>query len=198
MIGLLEAAAETKFIRLRNEVITTSTPVKSAIRLQSVDPAVSGLFLIQFNDRMQPAWRDQLRTNGVELLHYVPDDAFVAHVNGARLSALRGFPFVQWVGPFEAKHKLHSKLTAALSSNLNSRLSIKLLARPGASGVELASIAKMLHGNVQHRRLSVGTIFEGEADPGSLLVLARSSAVLWIERAARMKLFDEEIGRAHV
>ncbi len=187
------ALAETKFIRLRNELIHTERSAKAAAAPQTpaLEAPVSGLYLVQFTNRLATAWRDQLRAAGVELLHYVPDDAFVAHVEEARLSALRRLSFVQWVGPFEPKHKLHPKLTAGLAANGRARLPIKLLARPGAPGIELAGIAKKLLGNVRHRTLSAGTFFEGEADAGTLLALARSPAVLWIERAARMKMFDE-------
>src|SRR5436190_8687153 len=86
--------AETKYVRLRNEIIATeeSGKAKPILRAQSLETAVSGLFLIQFNDRLQPAWRDQLRDLRVDLLRYVPDDAFIAKVNGARLSQIRALP----------------------------------------------------------------------------------------------------------
>src|SRR5437867_13340376 len=89
------ADAETKLIRLRNEVITTATPAKGVARLQApiAEPAVSGLYLVQFTNHIEAAWGDQLRAIGVNLLHYVPDDAFVAHVKGVRLSTLRRFGF---------------------------------------------------------------------------------------------------------
>src|SRR5262245_30724373 len=73
---------EAKLIHLRNQVIATpSAPQSSkALQAQAADTAASGLFLIQFNDRFQPEWRDQLQAMGVTLLRYVPDDAFVARL----------------------------------------------------------------------------------------------------------------------
>src|ERR1051326_5961038 len=78
LIGVLGALAQDKVIRMRNQPI--STPPKSAValQLQSVESAVTGLFLVQFNDHLQPAWREQLRQMHVELVQYVPADAFVA------------------------------------------------------------------------------------------------------------------------
>lgn len=183
--------AETKLIRLRNELITTAPPGRVApLRAPADEAPVSGLYLVQFTNRFQAVWRDQLRAAGVELVHYVPDDAFVALVREAKLSAVRGFPFVQWVGAFEPKHKLQRALLNALAANPRARVPVKLIARPGATGPELAGVAKALRGDVRHRRLSAGTFFEGEVDAATALALARSPAVLWIERAARMKLFD--------
>src|SRR6266496_6027876 len=77
-ICALGSQAQDKIIRLRNETI--ATPPKSAAALQplAVEPPASGLFLVQFSDRVQPVWREQLRQMRVDLVRYVPDDAFIA------------------------------------------------------------------------------------------------------------------------
>lgn len=193
LAGLTVLLAEPKVIRLRNEIILTEPPAKRTVapQGQAAEVEVNGLYLIQFTNRLQPGWREKLSAAGVALLHYVPDDAFVAHLRGVRLSALRQLAFVQWVGPFEPKHKVHPALQAALRASPQGQIPVKLLARPGASGLELAGVAKRLRGNVRHRRLSAGTFFEGEADAATVLTLAKSATVLWIERAARMQLLDE-------
>ena len=76
------AEAQTKSIQLRNETIVTSPRGigAGAARASANEAAVSGLYWIQFEGRPQQAWRDQLRGLGVELLHYVPEDAFLARM----------------------------------------------------------------------------------------------------------------------
>src|SRR4030095_8362142 len=74
------------------------------------ESTVSGLYLIQFRWSLSEAQRGELGTAGVELLHFVPDDAFVAKLQSARLNALRALPFVQWVGEYRPEHKLHRTL----------------------------------------------------------------------------------------
>ena len=83
LVGTLGALAQDKVIRLRNEII--STPPKAAVALQTrvAEPPATGLFLVQFNDRIQPAWREQLRQMRVDLVRYVPDDTFIARFDGA-------------------------------------------------------------------------------------------------------------------
>src|SRR2546426_7128743 len=78
LMGALDVFAQDKVIRLRNEAISTPPKVVAALQPQVVEPPAAGLFLVQFNDRLRPAWREQLRQMRVELLRYVPDDAFVA------------------------------------------------------------------------------------------------------------------------
>ena len=109
MIGAVSVLAQDKVIRLRNQAI--STPPKSAARLQpqAVESPASGLFLIQFNDRLQPAWREQLRQMRVELVRYVPDDAFVARFDAVSPGQVTQLSFVRWVGLFRPEHKIDSR-----------------------------------------------------------------------------------------
>ena len=75
---------------------------------------MSGLFLIQFTGRFDPAWREVLAAQRVELIRFVPEDAFVARLRGVRLEDLRMLPFVQWVGEFRPEHKIHNRVRDAL------------------------------------------------------------------------------------
>ena len=111
--GLSPAAlAQDKVIRMRNGPITTPPPqqAKASLRVQGSDSPVSGLFLVQFTDHLQVAWRDELRARGVELVRFVPDDAFVARLDHARLGEVRALPVVRWVGPYGAELKVFSAL----------------------------------------------------------------------------------------
>ena len=112
-----------------------------------------------------------LRERGVELLSFVPDDAFVARLDGVRLHALRGSRYIRWIGPYEPRHKLHPSLTAALAGDLGKEIPVKLLLRPGATPVEILSVTRALRSAVTPRTLGVGTFVDGIAgaagwDPG--------------------------------
>src|SRR5882762_6442729 len=68
-----------KSIRLRNPVVPEKSAAKSAAITGKFTGNVpgSGLYLIQFREALTPASRDQLSAAGIELLRYVPDDAFI-------------------------------------------------------------------------------------------------------------------------
>jgi len=111
LLGLAASAQEQPGrIRLRNEVIATAAPERMRSKASSMDEVVSGLFLIQFTNHVDLAWRHQLRGAGVQLLRYVPDDAFVARLANIRLSQIRSLAFVRWVGPYRPEHKLYEGL----------------------------------------------------------------------------------------
>lgn len=185
-------AQETKYIRLRTETVPTSP--RSALARQAVpgpdEPAVTGLYLIQFQSVPDPERRAALRSQGVELLHYVPDDAFVARLTDIRLALLRGEPGVRWVGPYEARHKMDPKLAGAFTGQIGLKLPVRLLTRPDLSGPDLALVFRHLQGARKRATLNMGITYEGLLNLAQLRVLAQSPAVLWIEPAPRMKMVD--------
>src|SRR4051812_28808674 len=67
-----------KDIRLRNELIHTPSKPAAAMRAQTVEAPVNGLFLIQFERPITDEQRVQLGPLNVELLNSIPEDAFVA------------------------------------------------------------------------------------------------------------------------
>jgi hypothetical protein len=66
---------------LRNETITTESWTKVGGTAQGYDQATqgptTGLFLVQLEGALVSGWQSELRSLGVELLKYVPDDAFI-------------------------------------------------------------------------------------------------------------------------
>ena len=191
----LSGLADAKSIRLRNELIQTDSGTNRAVMATQMhtQATASGLYLIQFSGPLAPARRAELRQAGVELLQYVPDDAFIARLNQVPPSTVGALSFVTWVGPYRKEHKIQPQLarTAISASQTNETVAINILLSPSATPAEVAAVRTHL-ASIQHESsLRQGTIVRGELSPGHLDVLAQSSAVLWIERAPKRKLVDE-------
>ena len=191
------AAGQTKTMRLRNGFITT--PPASKITAQSqaaaIQSPVSGLYLIQFEDPLQPAERVQLQALGVKLLKYVPDDAFIARLDNVSPVTVRALGFVRWVGDYQPDYKIESRLSvAARGALLKSQAQIadvSVLISPSATAVEIAGVKSLLS-SVQHESdLRLGTVLRGGLNLANLPALAQSSSVLWIEPAPKRELVDE-------
>jgi hypothetical protein len=194
LCATVSTQAQDKVIRLRNEQITTAPPNRAQVfrAAQQPAPPVSGLFLIQFTERFNPAWREELRARQAELLRYVPDDAFVARLSGARLEELRALPFVQWVGEYRPEHKLHGPLRElARARNATEAPAVTMLFSPAATPAEILEARSRLTRVQEESKNRVGAVLRGRLAPGQLQRLAESPAVLWIEPAPRMKLNDE-------
>lgn len=192
--ALVSAHAQNKVIRLRNEQIQTSSPDRTLLRAAQGSPVkVSGLYLIQFTGTFDPLWKEQLAAMNVDLLRYVPDDAYVARLANVSLETLRDLPYVQWVGPYRPEHKLHGVLRslALAQNNLGNLKEVSILFSPKATPEELAEGRTRLAKVDQFSRNRFGAVLRGAVTPAQLQRLAEASSVLWIEPAPKMKLVDE-------
>jgi hypothetical protein len=195
LICLLSVVASVtspgKSIRLRNETITpdAASGQATASATPVSEPPTSKLFLIQFTQPVQPAWREQLRALGVELLRYVPEDAFVAKFDGAAPGQIRKLEFVSWVGPYRPDHKLQGELRAARGQA--EPLQVAVLLSPRATESDADETKRHFDSVRQESKLRSGRVMRGQLKPAQLDALEQSDAVLWIEPARDMKLFDE-------
>src|SRR5439155_10351393 len=124
----------------------------TALQSQAVEPPATGLFLVQFNDPLQPAWREQLRQMRVALVRYVPDDAFVARFDGASPGKLKQLSFVRWVGRYRPEHKIDARLKSA------ERAQVRVLLSPLATATERAVVRRSLRAFSRETKLRFGNI----------------------------------------
>src|SRR5205085_4433060 len=134
-ISVFVALAQDKVIRLRNETIVTPPKAAVALEARRAESAATGLFLVQFNDRFQPAWREELRRMRVELVRYVPDDAFVARFDGASPGQVKRLSYVRWVGPYRPEHKIESRLKTIARSQVRVQLAPAASVKQRAMGL---------------------------------------------------------------
>ena len=187
------AAAQQKLIRLRSETIRTEralAPAKDQATRMAERP-VSGLILIQLEGTVTPEWRAELRQHDVDLLQYVPDDAFVARAAAVRFSDLRRLSFVRWVGDFRPDHKLHAKLRQSALQGGAARTAVSVLVAADSTPAQTDGLRQGMHEASRAVRYPFGTILRGQASPVELNRLTASDRVLWIEPAPQMKLVDE-------
>ena len=198
MLLPLAAAGQSKKIHLRNETITT-TPAATGAAAQlmtqgvSSQTSASGLFLVQFESSLTPGQRAELRAQGIRLLKYIPEDAFIAKFDNISPDKVRALGFVRWVGPYRPDHKIHPRLAAAArgATQPNPLLAVNILLSPGAAEAEIAGVRSLLSSVERESHMRQGTILRGRLQSTRLDALAQSSSVLWIERAPRRKLVDE-------
>ncbi|MBP9900175.1 MAG: S8 family serine peptidase [Verrucomicrobia bacterium] len=205
-------AAPTKAIHLRNETITPELATSQTVQtVQAAAPTaespVNGLFLIQFHGTVSAVAREQLRAFGVEFLQYVPDDAFVVKFTNARPGIIRQFDLVRWLGPYRPEYKIHRILTNSPAVATNApggafsslaaadSLDIAVLLSPRATPAEREQ-TKRLFGRLRPESSNpFGRVLRGRLDRAQLNTLASSDAVLWIEPAPVMRMFDEVASR---
>lgn len=150
----------------------------------------SGLFLVQFKGPVDPKHRAELTAAGVELLKYVPEDAFVAKFDNVPQAKLQGLTYINWVGPYKPEHKVHPQLSA-LVKRTNAPVEVNILLPTTASASEIASVRAHLGQVHNETHLRQGIILRARLAPAQLDALSQLGAVLWVEGASKRKLVDE-------
>lgn len=181
------AAPPEKVIHLRNEQITTPTPSRNQAQ-QADRAAANGLWVIQFESTPTTEQRAELAALGVDLLSYVPEDSFIASFDHVPPGQLRNLPFVRWVGPFKAEHKLQGKISKASPAQ---ELQVSVLLAPRSKPNDAANARSQFTRITGQSDLRQGTILRGSLPASRIQQLAESPAVLWVEPAPQMKLNDE-------
>jgi serine protease AprX len=178
--------ADSKTIRLRNEHIPTAE--KSEKRAETDKGPRDGLFLIQFIGPAQSAWVEELRQRNVSLVRYVPDDAWIARASGVKLNAVEQLPFVRWTGAFRPEHKVHGGLRNKAANN---DVAVSVVLATDSAPQQLAGARGLMKTLLSESTSRFGRVWRGVIARDQLNALAASDAVLWIERAPQIKLFDE-------
>ena len=103
-------------IQLRNTTIDTTKGAADPVPagLQQTQSADAQLWLIQFVGPIKGDWLDQLQKQGLEMVAYIPSNAYVVWGTGASLDGLRkqisATSVIQWEGAYQPAYRLASAL----------------------------------------------------------------------------------------
>jgi subtilisin-like proprotein convertase family protein len=146
-----------------------------------------GYFLVQFQGPIHEEWKAKVSALGGTVLDYVPDFAFVVHMDEAARAAVTQQSEVAWIGPFHPAYTLSPDL-AGRTGTLD--LMVHTFADQTASAV--ANELAMLGAAVQDRsERTVGGLLRLAVDASQLNALARLPGVRWIEPFYERVLFND-------
>jgi serine protease AprX len=178
-------------------LFSTNTDAGEILRLKAtgaIKPMASfqvqeetGLYLVQWKDLVQEEEKLRIERLGLNLLSYVPDDAFLVQGNRAQAERAAALPFVRVVVPYEAGMKMEPELTQHGVFGFSNGAKVSLQLAPGADSRGIA--ASLSNG------LDLGDgLVVGEATVGRLWELARHPDVVWVERYLPMSRMDMVLG----
>lgn len=180
--------AAPKTVRLRNEFIHTDKGQKKAGHEKG--KVRNGMFVIQLTGPVEAGWLEQLKARGVTPLQYVPEHSYVARARGVRSDDLEELPFVQWTGDYRPDHKLHGKVGAA-ANKPGDDVDVSVLLAADATAQQLGAARGLLKKISSESTLRFGHVWRGRLGRGAVKALSESEAVLWIEPAPNIRMFDE-------
>lgn len=183
------AAGETKWLRLRNQLVATpdNPPITAAPTAYSGSPSAQ-LFIIQFQGPIEAKTRESLTAFGVELLAYLPDDAFVVRAKADQAYALRALSGVHYVGLYHPEYKLPNRMAKA-SLLGETPQAIRILTPASLTAAEISQLP--LTSLTSTARYQYGLVLDATATAAQVAALAQSASVLWLEPATAPRLCDE-------
>lgn len=184
---------EAKPIKLRNQVIETDEQkglINGKTTLLSTNYE---LYIIQFATAPTDEQIKSLQSEGFELIKYIPEDSYIVRFKkdlNTISKSLTQNRFIYWTGPYLPEYKIDRRLLAR-ALNPDERIAVKIMLTPRLSASQKQSLAKILDLIEGESPLRYGSIVNAKIKAYRLKELAESGAVLWIEPAPRMRLFDE-------
>jgi uncharacterized repeat protein (TIGR01451 family) len=145
------------------------------------EAAAAGAYIVQFTGPVMPAWKQAVIEAGGQLGDYLPDYAFLAHLDADAKAQVDALPFVRWVGPYQPAYKLAPDANA--EGVRSYRLILARWADPAATRAALTAL------DVEARSYSEG--FSAVLGGAQLEQVARLADVLWIEPYYLQRLHND-------
>jgi len=111
LVGRIQLRDEYNVIKLNAAPLDTSLPQLQSLRKPVAAFAGKRMHLIQFAGPVQPAWRESLLQAGVEIVSYIPQNAYLVYGGAGALGRVQALaaqaPHVQWEGSYLDDYKIH-------------------------------------------------------------------------------------------
>lgn len=154
-----------------------------------------GYFIVQFGGIAVDDWLDSVRDAGLEVLQYVPDQAFFVFGTRSAAAKVAGHSRVRWVGKYMADQKRSPELKRVVE-NIKGETAMFDVAIFDRSNIHEtgARIAGAIRGRVLHQIKLPNNFFNViriEATPGDLDAIAQIDDVIRIDQYEKPQPEDE-------
>jgi len=147
-------------------------------------PHEGRLFVVQFNAVALPEWKKALAASGVELLHHVPQNAFIARMDSELVFSTEDLPFVERVEPYHPGYRLdpavESWLLEETNPNEQRRFRVVAIDRDESTKQRVLTAVEDVGGGLAGA-MPQGEILDVWLTPDELRATVSLDDVLWIE-----------------
>lgn len=182
--NLAKVASADNKLKLRfNEFDPLSDPqnVPDGLAAKNVPGRIA--YIVQFKTQPLDEYRNGLRSAGAEIFTYLPNNAYIVHLESTAVERVSSLPYVRWIGRYQPAYKLDEELLSGLVSDelKTGRYNIMMLERGARMQSKLAGeiIAK---GGEVHLTQDEGFRIEATLSPEQLGDAAKSEDVLFIDK----------------
>ncbi len=163
-------------------------------------PVRDGLYLVQLIGPVRDEWLADLAADGLEIVSYIPENAYVVRARGLATAAIAPLTdrhdFVQYVGDFHPAYRLSQPLHAALASGAGGPVDVTVQVVDGPTiDADLADLRSLaIVAGPDHARLGLRNA-ELTVDQARLAEIAGREYVFHIEQRNPRVRLDEVQGQ---
>jgi len=100
-------------------------------------------YIVQTNSPITEDWKNELANNGVEIISYIPDNAYLVRLQDDQVDKIRGLGSVRWLGDYHPVYKLDPTL-----SRDSGMVDISVTLFPDTTNTYVVKLLKMVGGEV--------------------------------------------------
>jgi hypothetical protein len=160
-------------ILLKAGPLDTSLPGTQALRRAGGTFAGKRLHLLHFAGPIQPGWRQALLEADLQIVNYIPYNAYLVYGGAAAIAKIQSLPQLQWDGAYLPDYKTNR----LANSQPGGPFAIQLLSDPAAN----AETLKLLEPPVWQRRVLRYLNVIARLSPAGLTALAERPDVISIQ-----------------
>ncbi len=163
-------------------VLADFDPRESGMTLPGVmgQPERTRLFLVQFQTQILEQYQHDLQQRGVEILHYMPENALYVRCDRSAADELRKLAWVRWVGGLQNGFKLDATLREFAGAGQKEPKECNLILSSKADRATLAAQIAALGGEVTS--LCEGSVMiQAKLTSAQLLAVLEHDTVTWAD-----------------
>ncbi len=174
--------------------LTEEPAVESWLRAAPPTPGETSYYLVQLDGPPTDARKSAVRGAGAELIAYLPDNTYIARIDGGSVAAVESEGRVSWLGPYHPAYKM-SPLIGTHEFKDPGRASDSFLTLMIRVFDDIDGTAKLIESAGARVLETVDDGFQklivASAAPGTVLALARIRNVWWIEEKPEFYLMND-------
>lgn len=192
---------EYNVITLKSGHLDTTQPGVQALR-KSVGAFVGKrMHLVQFAGPVQPGWHDALLKTGVQIVTYVPENAYLVYGDSQSIGQLQNLAaiaaHIQWDGPYVDNYKIHPAARTVdsegkLLTPATDMFAIQLVADPEANPATLRLLDQIKLEPFQRKNEALNYVnIVVRINPANLSLVSAQSDVVFVHPYYPRRKFDE-------
>ncbi|HUR96821.1 MAG TPA: S8 family serine peptidase [Pyrinomonadaceae bacterium] len=171
------------------------TPQAETVAPGDTTPGEKGYYLVQFGGIAKDDWLDSVRDAGVEILQYVPHQAFFVYGDRSAVAKVAGHSRVRWVGKHTPEQKKSPELSRFVQNvkGDSAMFDVAVFGRADLQDVG-AKISNVIHGRVlRHIKLPSNffNVVRIQASPADIDEIAKIADVVRVDQYEKPQIEDE-------